>query len=48
MEFVYIYINEPRKLVCLESLQVDIKQYKPQTHIAFNMTKVIPILPYYT
>jgi hypothetical protein len=48
--YIYICINikEPRKLVCLESLQVDIKQYKPQTHIVFNMTKVIPILPYYT
>jgi hypothetical protein len=46
--YLCINIKEPRKLVCLESLQVDIKQYKPQTHIAFNMTKVIPILPYYT
>ncbi len=46
--YLCINIKEPRKLVCLEALQVDIKQYKPQTHIAFNMTKVIPILPYYT
>ncbi len=47
---IYLCINmkEGRKLVCLEALQVNIKQYKPQTHIAFNMAMVILILPYYT